>query len=176
MKEIWKDIPGYETLYQASNLGRIRSLYNRGGKYNILRQQIKRGYYQVGLRKDGIRKWHQVHRLIAFAFIPNAEMHPVVNHKNENKLDNRVENLEWCTVSYNNTYGDRIKRVISKTSKPVLQYDLAGNFIKEYPSLREAGNSINVKSLANISQCCSGKYKQANGYIWRYKSEVMLNL
>ena len=176
MKEIWKDIPGYETLYQVSNLGNIRSLHNYGGKYNILRQQIKRGYYQVGLRKNGIRKWHQVHRLVAGAFLCNKDNLPQVNHKNENKLDNRVENLEWCSVSYNNTYGTRIEKVKNKISKPVIQFSLDGKYIKEYPSLCDAARTVN-SSAGNIYSCCNKKpnYKQVKGYIWRYKSEVMLN-
>lgn len=166
MREIWKDIPGYEGLYQASNLGNIRSLYNYR-KYNILTQNIKRGYYQIGLRKNGIRKWHQVQRLIASSFIPNPNNLPQVNHKNENKLDNRVENLEWCSVSYNNSYGTRIQRVKNKVAKPILQFDLDGNFIKQYSSLMDASRELKI-SPSNISQCANGKYKTCKGYIWEF--------
>lgn len=176
MKEVWKDIPQYEGLYQASNLGRIRSLYNykRNGT-NILVPKIKRGYYQIGLRKEGIRKWHQVQRLIAEAFISNPDNLPQVNHKNENKLDNRVDNLEWCSVSYNNCYGTRIQRVKDKVAKPILQFDLDGNFIKQYSSLREASKDLKIHP-SNISHCATGKYKTCKGYIWKYKSEVMPNV
>lgn len=166
--EIWKDIPNYEGLYQVSNLGRIRSLYNYR-KYNILTQNIKRGYYQIGLRKNGVRKWHQVQRLVALAFIPNPNNLPQVNHKNENKLDNNVNNLEWCSVSYNNTYGTRIKRVKEKVSKPVYQYDLEGNFIKKHDSLVDATKEMGLKSNSTISLCCSGKYETAAGYKWKYE-------
>lgn len=170
MTEIWKDIKNYEGLYQVSNLGRIRSFYNykRNGN-NILTPQIKRGYYQVGLRKDKKRKWYQLHRLIATAFIPNPKNLPQVNHKDENKTNNSIDNLEWCTVSYNNCYGTRLKRVKEKTSRAVLQYDLKGNFIKEYNSLSEASVCCNIKSPGNITECCKGKYKQAGGFIWKYK-------
>lgn len=165
--EIWKPIPDYEGLYEVSNLGRIRSLYNYR-KYNVLTQNIKRGYYQIGLRKNGIRKWYQVHRLVAETFIPNPNNLPQVNHKNENKLDNEISNLEWCSVSYNNMYGSRLKRIKEKVVKPVYQYDLNGKFIKKHESLVDATKSMGLKSLSSISLCCSGKYKTSNGYKWSY--------
>lgn len=170
MTEIWKDVKNYEGLYQVSNLGRIRSFYNykRNGN-NILTPQIKRGYYQVGLRKDKKRKWYQLHRLIATAFIPNPNNLPQVNHKDENKLNNSIDNLEWCSVSYNNTYGNRIQKVINKTGKKVIQYDKNMNFIKEYPSIAEATRQMNLKSISCICNCCRGQTETSKGYIWRYK-------
>lgn len=171
MKEIFKDIKDYEGIYQISNLGRIKSLHNYR-KNNILKPKIKKGYYQIGLRKDNKRKWYSVHRLVAQTFLPNENNLPQVNHRDENKLNNNVNNLEWCSVSYNNCYGTRIKRVKEKTSKKVLQYDLKGNFIKEYKSLSEATKINNIKSISNISLCCKGKYKQVKGYIWKYKVVV----
>ena len=99
---------------------------------------------------------------------------PFINHKDENKTNNNANNLEWCTALYNNTYGNRIKKVISKTGKKVCQYDLNGDFINEYPSLAEASRSTKTH-LTSISNCCRGIYKKAAGYIWKYKSEVMLN-
>lgn len=170
--EIWKNIPNYDGLYQISNLGRIRSLYKYKGINNIMGQRIKKGYCTIGLRKQGKRKWYQVHRLVAQTFIPNPDNLPQVNHKDENKLNNNVENLEWCTVAYNNTYGTRIQKVISKTSKKILQYDLEGNFIKEYKSISNAAKDNKIKSLSNITMCCQGKWKQAGGYIWKYKEVV----
>lgn len=173
MTEIFKDIKDYEGLYQISNLGTIKSLYNykRDGN-NILKPQIKRGYYQIGLRKDNKRKWFSVHRLVAETFIDNPNNYKYVNHKDENKLNNNINNLEWCTMSYNNTYGTRLEKVKQKVSKKVLQYDLEGNFIKEYSSLKEANKLNNMKSIGNISKCCKGEYKTAGGYIWRYKVVV----
>lgn len=169
--EIWKDIQGYEGLYQISNLGRIKSLYKRGNRPPlIIRQPIKRGYYQVGLRNKRTRKFFQVHRLVAQAFIPNPENLPQINHKDENKLNNVVENLEWCSVSYNNAYGTRLSRVAEKTGKPVMQYTLDGEFIKEYPSLSEAARQTKSR-LSGISMCCAKKYSNSNGYLWIYKNQ-----
>lgn len=167
--EIWKDIKGYEGLYKISNKGRIKSLYNykRDGT-DILVPKIKHGYYQIGLRKNKIRKWLQVHRLIAEAFIPNPNKYPQINHKDENKLNNNIDNLEWCTVSYNNTYGTRIEKVKNKTSKPVIKYDKNMNFIKEYPSIVIASMENNV-TAGNIIMVCKGRYKQIKGYIYAYK-------
>lgn len=176
MKEIWKDIKDYEGLYQVSNLGRIKSLYNYRGKGNILKQKNKRGYYQVGLRKNNIRKWVSVHRLVAIAFIENPNNYSNINHKDENPLNNCIDNLEWCTTRYNNMYGTRIERVKEKTSKPVIQFDLKGNFIKEYKSVSDASRETNT-SASNIVKCCKKhpKYNKVKNYIWRYKSEVMSN-
>lgn len=167
MREVWKDIPGYEGLYQASNLGKIRSLYNYR-KYNVLTPRIKRGYYQIGLRKNGVRKWHQVHRLVANTFISNENNLPQVNHKDENRLNNCVDNLEWCTASYNNCYGNRIEKVKSKTSKPICQYDLKGNFIKEYPSISCVERELKINK-SSVSLCANGIYRKANGFIWKFK-------
>lgn len=174
MKEIWKDIPNYEGLYLISNLGRIKSLYNyRRNGTNILKPKIKKGYYQIGLRKNGKRKWFAIHRLVALTFIPNPHNYKCVNHKDEKKLNNCVENLEWCTVKYNNCYGTRIERVKEKTSKKILQYDLKGNFIKEFPSVSSAAKEYNT-SIGNISNCCNNhpKYHKVKGYVWKYKEVV----
>lgn len=175
MKVIWKDIPNYEGLYQIDNFGNIKSLHNYRGKNNILKPRIKRGYYTIGLRKDGKRKWIGIHRLLAETFIPNPNNYPVVNHKDENKLNNNLDNLEWCTVSYNNSYGTRLKRVKSKVAKPILQFDLEGNFLKQYPSLMDASRETNLNQ-STMSHCANGKYKTCGGYIWKYKSEVMPNV
>lgn len=171
--EIWKDIPGYEHLYKISNMGRIKSLYNykRNGT-NILVPKLKKGYYQIGLRKDKKRKWFHIHRLVAITFLSNPNNYKYVNHKDENKLNNCVNNLEWCSMSYNNTYGTRIERVISKTGKKVYQYDLNNNFIKSYNNLKEAATENNIKSRGNITSCCNGKYKQAGGYIWKFQEVI----
>ena len=171
--EIWKDIPNYEGLYQVSNLGDIKSLYNYR-KYSILTPRLKRGYYTVGLRKNGIRKWHLVHRLVASAFIMNPDNLPQVNHKNEIKTDNRAENLEWCSVSYNNNYGTRQERVSksNKLCKPVLKFDLKGNFIKKYHSMSEAARQNGVKSTSSIMECCKGKISQTKGFVYKYEEVV----
>ena len=171
--EIWKDISGYEGLYQASSFGRILSL-KRG---IILKQQLNpSGYYYVALSKDGKGKRFLVSRLIAKNFIPNPYNLPEVNHKDENPKNNAVENLEWCSVAYNNTYGNRTANSAESNkngirSKKVYQYDLNGNFIKEYPSQHQASRDNNY-SQGNISSCLRGKVKQAYGYVWKYKKDA----
>ena len=129
MKEIWKDIKGYENLYQVSNLGNVRVLdrhVNSGIKYNnkvkrkgqILKQFLKKnGYLQVVLSNNNTRKYIAVHRLVAETFLQNTHNLPQVNHKDENKLNNCVDNLEWCTAKYNCNYGTRTKRISKKLSK-----------------------------------------------------------
>lgn len=127
MKEIWKDIEGYEGLYQISNLGRVKSLekyVNTAIKNNtkvkrkeqILKQYNKNGYLQVTLTHNNKRKYFGVHRLVANAFIPNLNNYPQVNHKDENTLNNCVDNLEWCTAKYNCNYGTRNSRICNITS------------------------------------------------------------
>ena len=116
MKEEWRDIKGYEGKYQVSSYGRIKSLnYNRTKKEKILNPCLtKKGYLIVDLYKNGRRKPCTVHKLVALHFIPNYDNLPQVNHKDENKSNNRVDNLEWCTSIYNNNYGTRNKRMSEK--------------------------------------------------------------
>ena len=113
MKEMWKDIPGYERLYQVSNLGNVRSLnYNRTGEIKLLKQiPDKGGYKTIQLCKNGKPKHCKIHRLVAMAFIPNPNNLPAVNHKDENPSNNNVNNLEWCTIAYNNNYGTKKERL-----------------------------------------------------------------
>ena len=171
----WFDIKGFEGLYQINQNGEIRSLYNYR-KYSILKPKVKKGYYQIGLRKKGIRFWYAVHRLVAETFIPNPDNLPCVNHKDENKLNNHVDNLEWCTHSYNNIYGTRIDKVKNKTRKSVLQYNKQGVLLNEFASIADASKQTQI-SIGNISACCRKykNYSHAGGYIWKYKSEVMSN-
>ena len=118
MIEIWKDIEGYEGLYQVSNLGRVRSLnYRRSGISKLLKQSTdEKGYKQVGLCKNGKQKNYHVHRLVAIAFISNPNNLPIINHKDENPSDNNANNLEWCTYEYNLNYGT-VKERISESLK-----------------------------------------------------------
>ena len=108
MIEEWKAIPGYEGLYEVSNKGNVRNV-----RRNTLLRLTKtnKGYIQVGLSKNGILTVLKVHRLVAQAFLPNPDNLPMINHKDEDKTNNRVENLEWCTAKYNNTYGTRQDKV-----------------------------------------------------------------
>jgi len=169
----WTDIKDYEGLYQINKNGDIRSLYNYR-KYNILKPRIKKGYYQIGLRKNNKRTWYAVHRLVAQTFIPNPNKLPCINHKDENKLNNCVDNLEWCTHLYNNLYGNRREKIKDKTSKKVLQYDKNGNFIQSYKSIAEASRINNINQSSIVSCCKHYKnYPHAGGYVWIYKSEVI---
>lgn len=125
MEEVWKDIKGYEGLYQVSNLGRVKSLPRiKYGRIKISRETIlvpilikASRYYQVNMYLKGIRKKFSIHRLVAQAFIPNPSNHPFINHKDETRDNNNVNNLEWCTAKYNTNYGTAIKRRAAKIEK-----------------------------------------------------------
>jgi hypothetical protein len=118
-KEIWRDIRGYEGLYQVSNLGSIKSLGNDKSRKEKIKKLPKsdRGYLYAHLSKNGERITVAVHRLVAIAFIGESKNYNEINHKDENKLNNNVNNLEWCDRKYNNTYGDRINNAIRTRSK-----------------------------------------------------------
>lgn len=160
MIEEWRDVVGYEGLYEVSDWGRVR----RNGK--ILRPaKIKNGYLLVSLYKNGIVRRVYIHRLVASAFIPNPQNLPEVNHRDENKTNNAVSNLEWCTHDYNMNYGTIYERL----SKPVLQYDRQGNFIREWPSVSKVEEELGIGN-SHISGCCLGKRKSAGGFVWRHKN------
>ena len=167
MKEIWCPIKGYEGQYEVSDKGRVRSL--KYGKERILKPGRNNcGYLIAGLCNNGEHKWYSVHRLVAQTFIPNPNNLPEVNHKDEDKENNSVHNLEWCSSKYNANFGTRTQRQAEKLSKPVLQYSLDGEFVKEWSST--IGVERNLGYLHNnISNCCNGKRKSAYGYIWKFK-------
>ena len=181
MKEVWKDIQGYEGLYQVSNLGNVKSLnYNRTGEERIITPvKSGRGYLCVSLYKNGIHKKFLIHRLIAQVFIENPENLPQVNHIDENKRNNRVENLEWCTNKYNVCYGTRNERMLKtrklrnckKTERQVLQFTKDGKFVNEFPSIHEAKRCTGIYQ-SRICYCCKNikGYNSAGGYIWKYKN------
>lgn len=177
MKEIWKDIEGFEGLYQISNMGRVKSLnYRRTGKEKILEGYDNgKGYLRVNLRKEGNRKQYLVHQLVSQAFIPNPYNLPCINHKNEIKSDNCVQNLEWCDYSYNNSYNDKAKKAGKKISKPVIGINKVSGLIVEFPSVREASRQIGINQ-GSITKCCQGKEKSAGGFYWHYAdSEEVAN-
>lgn len=166
MKEIWKDIKDYEGLYEVSNLGNVKSLRTN----KILKpNKGSNGYLLVHLYNNGIRSKHiLIHRLVAETFIPNPNNYQQVNHKDENIINNSIDNLEWCDSKYNANYGTRNKRVSEARSKPVNQYFSNGSLFATYRSITEA--SINTRiNKSNICYCCKGKQKTAGGFIWRYE-------
>ena len=172
--EIWKDVPGYIGLYKVSNYGRIKSLSRKIVRNKnvvnigniIMRQSISNKYYSVMLYKDNTKNRYLVHRLVATAFIPNPENLPQINHKNENKLDNCVDNLEWCTSKYNNNYKNKVKIGALKHKKAINQYDKKGNFINSFNSGLDASKSTGINATC-ISLCRKGKLKTAGGFIWK---------
>lgn len=238
---MYRQIKGYENLYEIDTNGNVKSL-----RRNILlKQSIICGYSCVGLYKNKKQKMFKVHRLVAEAFIANPDNLPEVNHKDENKLNNCVDNLEWCTKKYNSNYGTRVERIkgkisgekhylfgkemsietkqkisytlkgrispnkgkkaseetrkkqsiahsniteetrkkmrngyykhskelveaaIEKNKKKVKQYDKDGNYIKEWDSIKEAADALNLKS-PNIIACCNNKQKTCGNYVWKY--------
>ena len=159
--EIWKDIEGYEGKYQVSNHGNVKSLaYGQN-----LSPSIKNGYRFVFLRKNGTGKNFYVHRLVAEAFIEKPEGKDFVNHKDECRTNNHVENLEWCTQAYNNTYGTCKIRDAAAKERPVEQL-LNGVVIHKWKSTREAQRAGFWSGC--IAQCCNKKRKTHAGYEWRW--------
>lgn len=172
MQEIWKDIVGYEGLYQVSNLGRVKSLdryvgHNKGGKRlykgSIIKQGLcKQGYYIVQLCKNNKAKTKRVNRLVAQAFLDNPNNLPQVNHIDKNKYNNKVENLEWITSKDNTRYSRCLK---------VDQYDLENNYIRTWESASDVHSELNY-NISNIHQCCRNKRRTAHNYIWKFHKDI----
>lgn len=178
-EEIWMPIKGYEGIYAVSNLGNVKSIgryvaANRGGIRYVKDRLLSfgrshSGYYSVILSMSGKRKIASVHRLVAEAFIPNPHKYQEVNHKDENKHNNNVLNLEWCDRKYNANYGTGVERCARQKWKPVVMIDSISNLpIKTFPSAREADKITGV-SYKCISLACNGKIKSAGGYRWQFK-------
>lgn len=179
--EEWRAIDP-EGRYQVSNLGNVRSCVDFHGKisknYHLLKpRKGNHGYLMVILHLNNKKvKGCLVHRLVAEAFIPNTLNYRCINHKDENKMHNNVENLEWCDYKYNNNYGTKSER-LSKSlinnphfSKPVYQLDKQGNIINEYPSIMEAARSVGGFDTCINKVCRGEKYRHtAYGYSWKYK-------
>lgn len=182
MTEEWRDIAGYEGLYQISNLGRVKSLprtirYGWGYNKVVVQQEMirkstqkKNGYWFITLKKDNKQKQFLIHRLVAEAFLENKNNYQWVNHKDENPSNNCVTNLEWCTPKYNANYGDRNKK-ISLANRGKKHYKSKTVMCVEtgiiYASTGEAERETGIKSY-NIRKCANGTTKNPNGYHWKY--------
>lgn len=171
-------------MYQVSNEGRVKSLprivdngyVKRNIKEKILRFGTSRDYLIVVLCDNTERKTFYVHRLVAEHFIPNPNNLLEVNHKNEDKTLNTVDNLEWCDRTYNVRYGSRTNKAAQantngKCSKPVIQLSLDDEYIAEYPSVKEANRQFGF-NVSNICSCCKGLRNNANGFKWKYKETI----
>lgn len=188
MEEIWKEIAGYEGLYQVSNMGRVKSLdrvvkISTMGSIRLVKSRILKpnlnthGYLYVNLSKEGKVVPKKVHRLIAEAFIPNPDNKPFIDHINTVTTDNRIENLRWCTQKENMNNPISIENCKNTNkNKSVAQYSLEGELIAVYPSVMEAARQTGCNN-ASIHSCCNGgyyrkgkliKYTKHKGFKWKY--------
>lgn len=170
MKREWKSIEGYEGLYEVSNYGEVKSLnYKRTGKEKLLSPGKDRdGYLFVTLSKNGVKKYPRINRLVYSTFVGEIPEGLQVNHIDENKENNRVENLNLMTPKQNSNWGTHNSRSAAARSKQVEAVDkITGRVIFTFPSTAEAGRQGFV--LSSVSKCCNGKLKSHGGFIWRYK-------
>lgn len=169
VNEVWKGIREYKN-YQVSNLGRVRNIKSN----RLLIPKKSRRYLRVGLSKNSIVKQFFVHRLVYEAFYGKIPFWMEINHKDETPSNNQLSNLMLCNHKTNINWGNHNKKLSNTMtnrkdqSKPVIQFDLEGNYIMEYPSTKEIERQTGYANT-NISSCCRGIFKQAYGYIWKYK-------
>lgn len=185
MEEIWKDVKGYEGMYQVSNLGRVKSLERQivgiKSKYigeRILKQSPDgKGYMMAWLYFKNKRTTVKVHRLVAEAFIPNPENKPQIDHINTVKTDNNVANLRWCTEKENSCNpitakrnGEAHYRDKGKCNSKVLQMSMDGEPIKEWICMSDVKRELGIQH-SHIVGCCKGSRKSAGGFKWKYIGE-----
>lgn len=184
--EVWRTIPGFDGLYEASTLGRIRSLNYRKepSRIEVLKLCVTNdGYKRVNLYKHNKQKSYWVHILVAKTFLPNPFNLPQINHKDENPSNNAIFNLEWCTPKHNCNWGTRNTRqgITQKANASnnkryfaTLQLTKDGELIKEWVSANEAANTLGI-NVSNIVRCCNHKpnYKTAGGYKWEYSTNLL---
>lgn len=172
MEEKWKDIEGYEGIYQISSFGNIRSFYKHNfRKGDRLLSFGNKGYRRVVLFKDGKANKILVHRLVAKAFMPNPYGKLYVNHKDGNRSNNHIENLEWVTSRENTIDGVkrgtiRVEKAIEKRKRPVRQLTIDGRYIRSFKSQTEAKKATGA---TNINSVCNGNRKSSGGYKWEYE-------
>lgn len=184
--EIWKDVKGYEGLYQVSNLGRVKSLGKKVEWMNVYRNTPKKilkfgddgkGYVTVSLNKDGVFKRKYIHQIICDNYLPNPENKPFVNHKNGIRIDNRLENLEWCTQHENilHAWETGLSRpsMLGKfgknhnKSKKIHQYLKSGELVCVFYGAYEASRKTGIRPSGIYASCC-GKTKTAGGFTWKW--------
>lgn len=168
MQEIWKDVDGYFGFYQISNFGRLKSLYKK--EEIIIKPHIyKNGYCRVRLWDREKRKFKDtyIHRLVANAFLENPKNLPEINHKDENKQNNNINNLEWCDRKYNCNYGNIKEKLANNKEKKVAQYTMSGEYIATYKSIKQVHRLYGYDCSA-IARCCKGKQTKGYGYIWKF--------
>ncbi len=173
MQEIWKHVPGYDNIYLVSNSGKVKSpvhtiITEDGTERTIPEHEIKpfvgrNGYLRVNLSKGKTRKSYPIHRLVATLFIPNPFKHTIVNHKNENKHDNRAINLEWCSNTYNLRYGTTQQRRVEKIGDKVLAYKEDGSYRKSFLSIRAAAKGTGCP-LSEVYKTVKGLRDNYLGY------------
>ena len=182
MKEVWKPVIGWEGFYEVSNMGNVKSLGNgKSNNKNYSKERIlkakkeRNGYLFVALYKEGKSKQCYIHRLVGEAFLENPQDLPQINHIDQNKENNIVSNLEFCSAEYNINYGDRTERVAEKLtnnpkkSKAIIAIDIVTGLILEFPSAREASRQLKV-NRSGIVACLKGRGKTCGGFYWFYAS------
>ena len=176
--QIWKDVPGYEGLYKVSDQGKVQSVCGIWGKHTINGFEHKSGYMKVALYKDGIKKTFPLHRVVASAFLENPGNKEQVNHKDGNKKNNSVKNLEWCTQEENQRHAFAIglnrgrKGVENANHRAVIQYDKKMNKIADWEYMSKIQEKLGI-NVSNVCNCCKGKIKSVGGFIFRYKESQL---
>lgn len=187
--EEWKTINGTGNKYSVSNLGNVRrnahyTIVNPSGNKVYYKERLLKpyldstGYYVVKLQSDDKKSIvKKIHRLVAEHFIENPNRLPVVNHIDENKTNNCVSNLEWCTTQYNNSYGNRNNKIKQANSKKIAQYSMDGKLIKIWDSLSQASQFFGATSTIYISRVCRRQFgrKSYKGFVWKYVDEDVLS-
>lgn len=180
MKEVWKNIEGYKGQYQISSLGRVKSieriLFLKQGGYKVIPEKImspeimKLGYLRIQLSKSQEKKKILIHVLVAKHFLPFDGLDKEVNHKDGNKENNCIENLEWVTKSENVQYSYSVlkRRKAVHKKRPVKKLSLNGGLLKTFCSIQEAAENINT-STGNMHGACNGRYKTFKGFMWAYE-------